>query len=559
MNTPTVVPYIVPVTRSARAIGATWAGFLLVCAACGDDTTQTPSCEGDACTSTDGSATATSSDGGSATDDDGPDPATSSSGTASADRGSTADTDSGDSGTTSAATDSTSSGGDEGSTSGDEDGSSSSGEPVGCGDGIVDVGEACDDGDAEDGNGCDNDCTESVVVGLSAGLRHTCATLDTGVVRCWGANFTGALGLGSVDSVGDNETPSRVAAAGIGVGVTSISGGDGFTCGLTTDDAVRCWGRNNRGQLGYGDMLDIGDDELPSAVGDNSVAAGTIVAITAGVQHACAAYDNGDVSCWGSSDFGELGYGNYDSIGDNELVSAAGHVDVPGDVVQLAAGERHTCARLGTGAVRCWGYGSSGALGYGTPDWIGDTELPSSVGEVNVPSASTIVAGGDHTCVLTSGTGQVWCWGTIAGGGLGYQNPEPIGDNETPVGAVVVAEDMLGETVSQIVAGTNHTCALISGTSVRCWGRGADGQLGYGNEDTVGDDESPYSAGDVDVGGPVVLLAAGGDHTCALMASGGVRCWGQGADGRLGYGDTETIGDDETPSSAGDVPLFASP
>lgn len=499
--------------------------------------------------------------------------ATGSTGTGSGDQGSTAAGSTADAGTTSSQTDSSSSEGTssssgegtssssgEGTSSSSGEGtSSSSGEPMGCGDGVVDLAEECDDGDADDGNGCDNDCTESVVVGLSAGLRHTCATLDTGVVRCWGANVAGALGLGNVDAVGDDEAPSDVVAAGIGTGVAAIAGGTDFTCGLSVDDAVRCWGRNNRGQLGYGDIFDIGDDEFPSTVGDNSLPAGTVVAITAGYQHACAAFDDGEVACWGDSDFGSLGYGNYDTIGDDELVTAAGFVDVPGDVVQLAAGERHTCARLSTGAIRCWGYGSEGALGYGLPDWIGDNEAPSSVGEVNVPSADAIVAGGDHTCILTAGTGQVWCWGNISGGGLGYLTVGLIGDDETPVGAVMVAEDMIGETVTQVVAGSNHTCALISGGSVRCWGHGDEGQLGYGNQETVGDDETPYSAGDVDVGGPVALLAAGEAHTCALMVSGAVRCWGQGADGRLGYGNTTTIGDDETPSSAGDVPLFPNP
>ncbi|MGH1340294.1 MAG: RCC1 domain-containing protein [Nannocystales bacterium] len=443
-----------------------------------------------------------------------------------------------------------------GSSTAGEGSGSSSGEFVGCGDGVVDLDEECDDGDADDGNGCDNDCTESVVVGLSAGLRHTCATLDTGVVRCWGANDAGALGLGTVDAVGDDEAPADVAAAGVGIGVATVAAGSDFTCGLGADDTVRCWGRNNRGQLGYGDILDVGDDELPSTVGDNSLPAGAVVAVAAGFQHACAAFDDGEVACWGDSDFGALGYGNYDTIGDDELVTAAGFVDVPGDVVELAAGERHTCARLSTGAVRCWGYGSEGALGYGLPDWIGDTEDPSSVGEVNVPSADAIVAGGDHTCILTADTGQVWCWGTVPGGGLGYLSSDVIGDDETPVGAVMVAEDMIGETVTQVVAGSNHTCALISAGSVRCWGHGGEGQLGYGNTETVGDDETPYSAGNVDVGGPVALLAAGAAHTCALMVSGAVRCWGQGADGRLGYSNTTTIGDDETPSSAGDVPLF---
>lgn len=515
---------------------ANWAAILLACAACGDDGTQ----------GADGSTTS------STTTEDGPSSDTGPIDTSSGSGGSTAaDTTAGTSAETTVGEDTTSSGGDSSSDSGE---SSSSGEPMGCGDGIVDPDEECDDGDGEDGDGCDNDCTASVVVALAAGLDHTCATLDTGVVRCWGANGSGALGVGDVVTIGDNEPASDGAAAAVGIGISLISAGDYFTCGLTVDEAVRCWGRNDFGQLGNGNVIDIGDDELPSTVGDSTLAAGAVVSIATAWRHACAAYGDGEVACWGNSDFGQLGYGNYDGIGDSEPVGTAGFVDVPGDVVQLAAGERHTCARLDTGAVRCWGYGGDGALGYGNANWIGDNELPSSVGEVDVPATDSIVAGGNHTCALTS-TGRVWCWGRV-NGGLGYANNEWIGNDETPVGAVMVAEDMLGESVTQIVAGYDHTCALISGGTVRCWGTGADGRLGYGNTDDIGDDETPYSAGDVDVGGTVVQLAAGSAHTCALMSSGGVRCWGRGIDGALGYGVNTAVGDDEAPSSVGDVPLF---
>jgi alpha-tubulin suppressor-like RCC1 family protein len=81
------------------------------------------------------------------------------------------------------------------------------------------------------------------------------------------------------------------------------------------------------------------------------------------------------------------------------------------------------------------------------------------------------------------------------------------------------------------------------------------GQLGYGNTNTIGDDETPASAGDVDVGETVTQISAGAAHTCALLASGNIRCWGQGSDGRLGYGNQSDIGDDETPVSAGNVPV----
>lgn len=105
-----------------------------------------------------------------------------------------------------------------------------------------------------------------------------------------------------------------------------------------------------------------------------------------------------------------------------------------------------------------------------------------------------------------------------------------------------------------IAAGDLHTCALLDSGAVRCWGSGENGRLGYGDTNYIGDNELPSTAGDVSVGGTVVQIAAGGLHTCALIDSGAVRCWGSGGRGALGYGNTNTIGDNELPSTAGDVP-----
>jgi alpha-tubulin suppressor-like RCC1 family protein len=114
--------------------------------------------------------------------------------------------------------------------------------------------------------------------------------------------------------------------------------------------------------------------------------------------------------------------------------------------------------------------------------------------------------------------------------------------------------------VAAISVGGFHTCAQLTEGTVRCWGNGSSGQLGYGNcieissgKETeepcaIGDDETPASAGSIDLR-EVQQITAGGAHTCALLMSGSVRCWGAAQSGQLGYGSTEVIGDDETPGS----------
>ncbi|MBA3672604.1 MAG: hypothetical protein H0W68_11385 [Gemmatimonadaceae bacterium] len=109
----------------------------------------------------------------------------------------------------------------------------------------------------------------------------------------------------------------------------------------------------------------------------------------------------------------------------------------------------------------------------------------------------------------------------------------------------------LGRPVLHIASG-GSTCALLAGGAVRCWGDNEGGQLGYGHKHAV---DSPAIAEDIRVGGPVVQIATGRGHTCVLLQQGRVRCWGFANNGALGYGNGINIGDDEAPESAGDVPV----
>ena len=148
----------------------------------------------------------------------------------------------------------------------------------------------------------------------------------------------------------------------------------------------------------------------------------------------------------------------------------------------------------------------------------------------------------------------VRCWGFGGNGRLGYGNTTEVGDDEAP-GSVGPVDVGVGRTVTQITAGDFHTCALLDDATVRCWGWGGNGRLGYGNTTNVGDDEVPGSVGPVDVGvgRTAVQIAAGDSHTCALLDEATVRCWGNGSFGQLGYGNTDSIGDDEAPGSVGPV------
>ncbi len=336
--------------------------------------------------------------------------------------------------------------------------------------------------------------------------------------------------------------------------VAVVSAGGEHTCLLLDTGTVRCWGNADNGAIGYGNTNDVGDDELPSSVGVVDIG-GTAVQLAAGYHHNCAVLDDGSVRCWGQGQFAQLGYGDTLAIGDDETPASAGDVSVGGLVEQLATGYFHACVLLDNGDVRCWGAGPEGELGYGNTESIGDDEIPSSVGPVDVGgTVAQLVTGFHHTCALLS-TADVRCWGDGSGGRLGYGNTAFIGDDEVPssVGTVDV-----GGAVTQLAAGGTHTCAILANGDVRCWGVGGFGQLGYGNLDDIGDDEVPSSVGPVALGGAAVQIVTGFLNTCALLDNGDVRCWGFGDFGGLGYGNTDEVGDDEFPTTVGPVDVGGS-
>ncbi len=161
--------------------------------------------------------------------------------------------------------------------------------------------------------------------------------------------------------------------------------------------------------------------------------------------------------------------------------------------------------------------------------------------ELRRAQAGYLDAGDEHTCaILTDRT--VRCWGKGLAGRLGYGNE----DNVLTAGAGGPVNLGAGRTARAIVAGDFHTCALLDDGSVRCWGFGANGRLGYGSSANV---LSPATAPAVDLGAgrTATAITAGASHTCAILDNGAVRCWGNGVSGRLGYGNQPSIGDDETP------------
>ena len=131
---------------------------------------------------------------------------------------------------------------------------------------------------------------------LAGGGDHTCALTTAGGVKCWGWNNKGQLGDGSTT---DRYTP--VAVSGLASGVVAIAAGNAYTCALTETGGVKCWGYNYYGQLGDGSTT---NRLMPV---DVSGLTGAVQAITAGAYHTCALATAGTVECWGYNGNGQLG------------------------------------------------------------------------------------------------------------------------------------------------------------------------------------------------------------------------------------------------------------
>lgn len=422
-----------------------------------------------------------------------------------------------------------------------------------CGNTKTDQGEDCDDGNKIAGDGCENDCSYTPGVHyVVAGLSHTCALFWSGQVKCWGDASSGQLGLGSTENIGDDEAPSSAPFVDLGGRVVQVSASLYHTCAVLDTGKLKCWGNNSHGQLGYGDLETRGDEPGEMPPPDVPLPA-PVTYVAAMWDRTCAIMIGGRVRCWGAGDQGGalLGYGVAGDFSDAGALPS--DVSIGGAAVQLAGGQLMTCVVLETGDVRCWGVASEfGTLGYGNTLTIGDDELPSDAGPVALPAkAVSVSCGALHTCARLDND-ALYCWGTGGNGGLGYGNRDNIGDDETPQSAGAVST---GGATLAMTTGMFHSCAVVA-DGVRCWGPGNDGRLGTGATATVGDDELPSSLPTVSVGATVRTIAAGERHTCVTTTTSAVRCWGGNMSGQLGYGNTTSIGDDELPSTVGNVPLF---
>lgn len=339
------------------------------------------------------------------------------------------------------------------------------------------IGYTCDcAGTGKSGPFCDgtNDDDAGTVaesghtLSFSSPYYASCAVMGDHTVRCWGRNDFGELGDGTRSN---RNLPTQVLNLDH---VEQVDIGLETTCAVLQDASLRCWGYNGTGLL-----HDDQNNDRTAPIEPKGIT--NVAQVSLGDSQACVRHTDDTLECWTGIDH----YG---------LLAANGTQDV----VDLDASFFTTTAWLRDGSIRNWG----------------TQTLPAVPAQARI---KRIVGGYYHVCVLVD-DGHVYCSGD--GGGDG-QSGRPEG-SDRHVQGITDAIDL--------AAGFEHTCALLSDHSVRCWGQNERGQLGDGTND---DSSLPVKV----VGAEHVSnVQCGRDHSCARFDDGSISCWGSNQYGQLGDG-----------------------
>ncbi len=394
---------------------------------------------------------------------------------------------------------------------------------------------------------------------VAVGRDHTCSLVDGGV-KCWGSDSSGQVGNGSAAG---GTTP--VDAIGLTSGVTAITSGDWHSCALTTEGGVKCWGRNNQGQLGDGTQTNrFTPIDVPGL-------SSGVTAISAGTNNTCAIVSGG-AKCWGMNNFGQIGDGSGRDV--THRLTPTDVLGLDSGVIAISTGQSHVCALITGGSAKCWGNNVAGQFGTGTATPFTTENFDSTPVDAGTGfTYSSIRSGEEITCAITSG-GVPKCWGedislsptdvpgsltgvtSIVGGNTFNQPSEfycalvnggvkcwgkneagQLGDGTEIDRATPVDVTGLTSGVTDLSIGweSRQLCAVQNG-SIKCWGGDFYGKLVNGK--TFGGSSTPLFVSFGVERSSVSTIKASREHTCAITAEGGAACWGTNAYGQLGLGES---------------------
>jgi alpha-tubulin suppressor-like RCC1 family protein len=334
---------------------------------------------------------------------------------------------------------------------------------------------------------------------IDAGNAHTCgiAQVDSRLY-CWGEGGQGSTGTGTLQ---DALIPTAVSGSRT---YTRVAAGLQFTCAIGSDSRAYCFGNNGSGQTGSG----IGSNtSTPQQVTSSEL----FRDISTGVTGACALSTSGRPICWGA--------GQLPSDFSNNLVFSQ---------IAGAPGGGHACGLTGDGIAYCWGRNNWGQLGNNSTT---DSGVP--VQTFTAERFIAIAVGEDHTCGLSQ-NGPM-CWGRASNGQLGSPLISPVEPLEGCPGGVCRRSPTFIEAGTDLVtidAYQHSTCGVSSEGEIWCWGVD-NGNLG--NNVTLGDcpgcDAVPTRT---NTAIRFSAVTVGGTHSCGILRTGDIYCWGGNDFGQLG-------------------------
>ncbi len=347
---------------------------------------------------------------------------------------------------------------------------------------------------------------------------------------------TGGAAGSTTSSTSNGGTGGSTVAGGSGGGVTSGGATTGGSGGATTGgsggaapcvESAEC-GANAKCVLGVCECktgfaecgagcIDVQSDAANCGTcgtkcGNKCVggACDDPVDVAAGGGTTCAVLALGDVYCWGRNSSGQFGSGAGNNSG--SPVKVPGLPAMKRVLIGKNADNGHVCGITMVDDLYCWGSNQAGKLGTGVMDT--GVQLPAKVSGVS--GVLSVGLGGFHSIATT---GKVLGWGADDAGQLGY-----VGNGTNS------PNNQSSENAELVAAGSAHTCAVQSST-LTCWGRNQEGQLG------IGSTGMPALPTKVDLGDEAVVeVACGEGHTCARMELGDVLCWGFNLEGQVGNG-----------------------
>ena len=331
------------------------------------------------------------------------------------------------------------------------------------------------------GHGC-------AVKQLALGIIAACALLEDTTVACYGGGIVGTLGRSDKPTI--DPVPQRVPNL---KNVKTLYAGGYSVCAVLEDRTVSCWGPDQSAGP-YG-----------ARPGNFFVVEGlaNVVELAVATSHTCALVDGGDVYCFGSNYFGELGDGTLNNT--KKPVKAS----MISGAKKIATGGELSCAIVANGSVSCWGLNDQGQLGQGDMDKL-IHPMPVTVPGLGGPAKSIAASSvtGAVCALLEDGTSK--CWGEKIPG--------------TPAANGTTLE-----------VGWSHACVLDAAGAISCWGANNKGQLGNGSTAPTGMPVTPAGVKGA------ISLATGGNTTCTVFADGSFSCWGDDTRGQLGSGQIGTL------------------